>query len=218
MLVIIIITPQLHLVHWNTRYPSFKDAAGESDGLAVVGVFLKVTDQRLLPSESHTRSVLAEKVRYELDLISESNPVLCFCVFPCDVLQIGPANPRVQKVLDALSSIKTKVEPSAKSSGDQPQAANCFAQLVCCVFVCLCAQGKQANFSNFHPKTLLPNSLDYWTYDGSLTTPPLLESVTWIVLKEPISVSPAQVLKSHITQPAWPQASSAQQHQRGREV
>lgn len=55
------------------------------------------------------------------------------------------------------------------------------------------AQGKQANFSNFHPKTLLPNSLDYWTYDGSLTTPPLLESVTWIVLKEPISVSPAQV-------------------------
>lgn len=106
---------ELHLVHWNTKYPSFKDAAGEPDGLAVVGVFLK----------------------------------------------IGPANPRIQKVLDALSSIKTK--------------------------------GMQANFSNFHPKTLLPNSLNYWTYDGSLTTPPLLESVTWIVLKEPISVSPAQM-------------------------
>lgn len=55
-------------------------------------------------------------------------------------------------------------------------------------------QGKQTTFDNFDAKTLLPPSLDYWTYDGSLTTPPLLESVTWIVLREPISVNPAQVL------------------------
>ncbi len=55
-------------------------------------------------------------------------------------------------------------------------------------------QGKQTTFASFDPKILLPGSLNYWTYDGSLTTPPLLESVTWIVLKEPISVSPAQVI------------------------
>jgi len=55
-------------------------------------------------------------------------------------------------------------------------------------------QGRQTTFANFDPKTLLPQSLDFWTYEGSLTTPPLLESVMWIVLKEPISVSPAQVL------------------------
>lgn len=54
-------------------------------------------------------------------------------------------------------------------------------------------QGKQTSFSNFNPATLLPGCLDYWTYDGSLTTPPLLESVTWIVCKEPISVSSEQV-------------------------
>ena len=36
---------QLHLVHWNTKYPSFGDAASKSDGLAVVGVFLKVSTQ-----------------------------------------------------------------------------------------------------------------------------------------------------------------------------
>ncbi|KAM8727121.1 carbonic anhydrase isoform 1-T2 [Acanthopagrus schlegelii] len=106
---------ELHLVHWNTKYPSFGEAASQPDGLAVVGVFLK----------------------------------------------IGAANPRIQKVLDSLDAIKTK--------------------------------GKQSTFDNFDPKTLLPASLDYWTYDGSLTTPPLLESVTWIVLKEPISVSPAQM-------------------------
>jgi len=34
---------------------------------------------------------------------------------------------------------------------------------------------------------------DYYTYDGSLTTPPLVEIVKWIVLKETIEVSPAQV-------------------------
>ncbi|CAL8370551.1 unnamed protein product [Boreogadus saida] len=106
---------ELHLVHWNTKYPSFGEAASQPDGLAVVGVFLK----------------------------------------------IGSANPRLQKVLDALNAIKSK--------------------------------GKQNIFENFDPKTLLPVSLDYWTYDGSLTTPPLLESVTWIVLKEPICVSPAQM-------------------------
>uniref|UniRef100_A0A4W2CAS3 Carbonic anhydrase n=1 Tax=Bos indicus x Bos taurus TaxID=30522 RepID=A0A4W2CAS3_BOBOX len=65
-------------------------------------------------------------------------------------------------------------------------------------------KGKSTDFPNFDPGSLLPNVLDYWTYPGSLTTPPLLESVTWIVLKEPISVSSQQVrlLKSgeHLVQ------------------
>lgn len=54
-------------------------------------------------------------------------------------------------------------------------------------------QGKSVDFANFDPRGLIPGSLDYWTYPGSLTTPPLLECVTWIVLKEPISVSSEQV-------------------------
>uniref|UniRef100_A0A3Q1HVA7 Carbonic anhydrase n=1 Tax=Anabas testudineus TaxID=64144 RepID=A0A3Q1HVA7_ANATE len=116
---------ELHLVHWNTKYPSFGEAANQPDGLAVVGVFLK----------------------------------------------IGAANPRLQKVLDALDGIKTK--------------------------------GKQTTFSNFDPKTLLPGSLDYWTYEGSLTTPPLLESVTWIVLKEPVSVSATQSHHHPKPLPGW---------------
>lgn len=34
---------QLHLVHWNAvDYPSFEDAVMEGNGLAVIGVFLKV--------------------------------------------------------------------------------------------------------------------------------------------------------------------------------
>lgn len=54
-------------------------------------------------------------------------------------------------------------------------------------------QGKQASFTNFDPTGLLPACRDYWTYPGSLTTPPLLECVIWHVLKEPITVSPEQV-------------------------
>ncbi|KAF6098745.1 carbonic anhydrase 2 [Phyllostomus discolor] len=106
---------QLHLVHWNTTYGDFGKAVKQPDGLAVLGVFLK----------------------------------------------IGDAKPGLQKVIDALGSIKTK--------------------------------GKSATFAGFDPQGLLPASLDYWTYSGSLTTPPLLECVTWIVLREPISVSSEQV-------------------------
>ncbi|XP_040471753.1 carbonic anhydrase 7 isoform X2 [Falco naumanni] len=56
-------------------------------------------------------------------------------------------------------------------------------------------EGTKAQFRNFNPKCLLPLSLDYWTYLGSLTTPPLNESVTWIVLKEPIRISEKQLEK-----------------------
>ncbi|WAR30539.1 CAH2-like protein [Mya arenaria] len=38
------------------------------------------------------------------------------------------------------------------------------------------------------------NTSDYWTYLGSLTTPPLFESVTWIVFKEPVEYSKEQLL------------------------
>uniref|UniRef100_A0A8D0G3J7 Carbonic anhydrase n=1 Tax=Sphenodon punctatus TaxID=8508 RepID=A0A8D0G3J7_SPHPU len=53
----------------------------------------------------------------------------------------------------------------------------------------------KAQFKCFNPKCLMPSSLDYWTYPGSLTTPPLCESVTWIVLREPIRISEKQMDK-----------------------
>ena len=35
--------------------------------------------------------------------------------------------------------------------------------------------------------------MSYWTYQGSLTTPPLNESVLWIVFKKPMAVSREQL-------------------------
>lgn len=48
------------------------------------------------------------------------------------------------------------------------------------------------------PLKLLPEEKVYWTYQGSLTTPPCTECVTWIVFKEPIEVSEVQVCVSYI--------------------
>ncbi|KAM5281436.1 carbonic anhydrase 1 isoform 2-T2 [Ctenodactylus gundi] len=107
---------ELHIVHWNSsKYSSINEAFSKPDGLAIIGVLMKV----------------------------------------------GQANPKLQKVLDALSAVKTK--------------------------------GKKAPFTNFDPSVLLPASLDYWTYAGSLTHPPLHESVTWFICKESISISSEQL-------------------------
>lgn len=40
---------------------------------------------------------------------------------------------------------------------------------------------------------LLPADHRYYTFSGSLTTPPCSEDVTWFVLKHPVSVSAAEI-------------------------
>jgi carbonic anhydrase len=40
---------------------------------------------------------------------------------------------------------------------------------------------------------LLPSERAYYTFEGSLTTPPCSENVTWYVLKQPVSVSPDEI-------------------------
>ncbi|XP_019749646.1 carbonic anhydrase 5A, mitochondrial isoform X1 [Hippocampus comes] len=108
---------ELHLVHWNSdKYSLFEEAVMEDNGLAVIGVFLKV----------------------------------------------GKRHDGLQKLVDALPAIRHK--------------------------------GSVVEFTKFDAGCLLPNNTeDYWTYHGSLTTPPLTESVTWIVMKQAIEVSHDQL-------------------------
>lgn len=40
---------------------------------------------------------------------------------------------------------------------------------------------------------LLPHTLDYYRFSGSLTTPPCTEGVRWLVLKQPMTASQAQI-------------------------
>ncbi|XP_023675585.2 carbonic anhydrase 5B, mitochondrial-like [Paramormyrops kingsleyae] len=108
---------ELHLVHWNSdKFSLFKDAVTEDNGLAVIGVFLKV----------------------------------------------GQIHQGLQKLVDTLPGIRHK--------------------------------DSVVDFSGFDPGCLLPeNKRDYWTYAGSLTTPPLSEVVSWIIMKDPIEVSHNQL-------------------------
>lgn len=45
----------------------------------------------------------------------------------------------------------------------------------------------------YNPSALLPSSRSYYTYDGSLTTPPCSEIVRWVVFDTPIQASSAQL-------------------------
>ena len=44
-----------------------------------------------------------------------------------------------------------------------------------------------------NPADILPERRDYFTYMGSLTTPPCDEGVLWMVMKQPMQASPAQM-------------------------
>jgi carbonic anhydrase len=44
-----------------------------------------------------------------------------------------------------------------------------------------------------NPLSFLPTTRNYYTYMGSLTTPPCSEGVLWLVMKQPVQISPEQL-------------------------
>ncbi len=48
---------------------------------------------------------------------------------------------------------------------------------------------------DIHAIQLLPANHRYYTYAGSLTTPPCTENVTWLVMVDPMTVSKQQIEK-----------------------
>lgn len=55
--------------------------------------------------------------------------------------------------------------------------------------------GEERHFENLsiNADNLLPDERKYYTYDGSLTTPPCSEGVTWFVLQSPVEMSESQI-------------------------
>jgi carbonic anhydrase len=56
-------------------------------------------------------------------------------------------------------------------------------------------EGKEALLDSvqINAADLLPAGRGYYTFDGSLTTPPCSENVTWVVLKEPFQISAGEI-------------------------
>ena len=110
-------------MHWNrSKYDSPNVAAGEPDGLAVLGLFLEV----------------------------------------------GCEHPEFQKICSKLPFIANKGDKVSFSDEEKVDLA----------------------------KLLPPKDEDapeYWRYEGSLTTPPLSETVIWTVFKKPIQISEEQL-------------------------
>ena len=50
-------------------------------------------------------------------------------------------------------------------------------------------EGAEASVDGIDPAGLLPASLAYWTYEGSLTSPPCSENVDWMIARMPVEVA-----------------------------
>jgi len=112
---------ELHMVHYNTKYGDAGKAVDKPDGLAVLGMFIK----------------------------------------------IGAEHKEFEKLCQSLEDVQMKGDATAIQEPIDPAA-------------------------------FLPENKSYFTYLGSLTTPPLFESVTWIVFKQPIEMSKDQLEKMRL--------------------
>ena len=55
--------------------------------------------------------------------------------------------------------------------------------------------GDEETVAGFVLSRLLPRSLESYRYDGSLTTPPCVEGIRFVVLARPVEMSPQQIAK-----------------------
>lgn len=57
-------------------------------------------------------------------------------------------------------------------------------------------RGKEVEIKGqkINPMDLLPPDKSFYAFNGSLTTPPCTEGVQWVVIEDPITASPAQIM------------------------
>ncbi|WP_037586495.1 carbonic anhydrase [Stenoxybacter acetivorans] len=68
------------------------------------------------------------------------------------------------------------------------------------IFKSMAKQEKLETHISFNPEHIYPEDKSYYTYSGSLTTPPCSEKVTWIIFKTPITLTEEEIddIKAHL--------------------
>ncbi|XP_069710421.1 carbonic anhydrase 3-like isoform X1 [Phaenicophaeus curvirostris] len=130
-----------------------------------------------------------------LDAVRRIDGIAVLAIF----LQVGKTpKPEMKRILEEINAIKTKIgriSIKKETRRNIISAQKFVSTSVLDAASHELAQGKEVPFPNFDPSILFPKSHDYWTYHGSFTTPPCEECITWIILREPITVSSDQMAK-----------------------
>lgn len=181
---------QLHVVHYNAdMYYSLSKAVDKSDGLAVLGVLIKVRCWTLTSViVSFWKAAAAESNRgCHADWRVQSSLWTFFEV---------PLQNQVQRWVSHRTCFSF---------------INCFARSWTTVPLFHAHSDQKVQIPGFNIRALLPSRLDeYYRYDGSLTTPPCYPSVLWTLFRNPVTISRKQV--------SWQDAVRKQIHSQSRVV
>ncbi|MGH0118113.1 UNVERIFIED_CONTAM: hypothetical protein FKN15_043613 [Acipenser sinensis] len=135
-------------------------------------------DGTLFPAELHLVHWNSSKYKSFEEAVMEGDGLAVVAVF----LKIGKRHEGLQKLVDALPAVRHKIGKRHEGLQKLVDALPAVRH-----------KDSVVEFTSFNPSCLLPTCLDYWTYSGSLTTPPLTESVAWIIKKRPVEVSHDQL-------------------------
>lgn len=91
----------------------------------------------------------------------------------------------IAKRSESLSVLGVFLEVGDNDHSELQKLVNCFQEIK--------HKDSQQLIQDIDLSKLLPTQRDYYTYHGSLTTPPCEETVMWIVFRQPISVSATQM-------------------------
>jgi carbonic anhydrase len=144
---------------------NYHDASGIGDFLIVGGKSYQLTQFHFHhPSEEYIHGKSFDMVAH-LMYKSSDGKVVGVAV----LLKAGRANATIRQLWDVMPRTESKVLPDFSHAEEE-------------------VAGVEIN-----PAGLLPDSLAYYTYMGSVTAPPCTEDVRWYVLKTPVEISAKQI-------------------------
>ncbi|XP_035165174.1 carbonic anhydrase 9 isoform X1 [Oxyura jamaicensis] len=165
---------ELHVVHYNTKYDSFTVAMDRPDGLAVLGAFLEVSP-KAQPWARRGGSGAGVGARG-----NAGDRQWCWCPWAGGCSRTGCPSQAAKPPFAAVLQVGPRENP--------------FYQEIIKRLHKIQHEDEEVMVPGFNIAGLLPDSLHlYFRYNGSLTTPPCFQSVTWTVFNQTVMLSHDQL-------------------------